>query len=159
MNFRKTLLILLIPFATALRAANDLTPESVLSDQVKAIVDSRSPYKAKEKAIASAVKFAVLAAIADAKDQANTLKIALRYAATAAQAVPDFADTIIEAVISIPAIAAIDGAAEQIQSTVTLVAKQATVPGTPPGSPANAKPPPTAEYGGNIGDVIVSPSS
>jgi hypothetical protein len=149
MNFRKTLLILLIPFATALRAANDLTPESVLSDQVKAIVDSRSPYKAKEKAIA----------IADAKDQANTLKIALRYAATAAQAVPDFADTIIEAVISIPAIAAIDGAAEQIQSTVTLVAKQATVPGTPPGSPANAKPPPTAEYGGNIGDVIVSPSS
>ena len=159
MIFRKTLLILLISFATALRAASDMTPESVLSDQVKAIVDSRSPYKAKEKAIASAVRFAVLAAIADAKDQANVLKIALRYAATAAQAVPGFADTIIEAVTSIPAIAAIDGAADQIQSTVTVVAKEATVPGTSPSSPTNSKPPPNAEYGGNIGDVIVSPSS
>jgi len=159
MRLRKALLILLIPFSTALRAASDPTPEAVLSDQVKAIVDSRSPYKAKEKAIASAVRFAVLAAIADAKDQANMLKIALRYVATAAQAVPGFADTIIEAVTSIPAIAAIDGAAEQIQSTVTVIAKEAMVPGTAPGSPANSKPPPSAEYGGNIGDVIVSPST
>jgi hypothetical protein len=161
MKFRKTLLVLLLPLAASIRAAPppDLTPESVLADQVRAIVDSRAPQKSKEKAIASAVRFAVLAAIADAKDQAGILKIALRYAATAAEAVPAFADTIAQAVSAIPAVAAIEGASAQIQATVAAVVKDAGIPGTAPASTSPAKLPPNAEYGGDVGDVIVSPSS
>src|SRR5450432_4501546 len=112
MKLFRSLVLLLVPIAMAFGAdgPRDVTPQSVLADQVKAIASSRTSTKEKQKSIASAVKFAVLAATADLKDVAQVVKVALEFTTAAANAAPEFVDAIVSGVAAIPGIADIDGA-------------------------------------------------
>jgi hypothetical protein len=136
------------------------TPESILAAQVQEIAASPSlSRRAKERRIASAVRQAVIAATANVAEPGQALRIALALAKAAAQAAPYFANSIRDAIISIPSIASIAGAVTQIQATVTAAAVAATG-GNPPGGSSSTPPTPpqNPESNGGSGDVVVSPA-
>ena len=136
------------------------TPESILAAQVQEIAASPSlSRRAKERRIASAVRQAVIAATANVGEQDQALKIALALAKAAVQAAPYFADSIRDAIISIPSIASIAGAVAQIQATVSAAVTAATG-GNPAGGPPSTRPSPpqNPESNGGSGDVVVSPA-
>jgi hypothetical protein len=158
---RLTLLFLLfLPLATGFSdpAGPDVRPESILADQVRSIVSSRVPTKEKDKAIASAVKFAILAATENIKDPAEALKVALSFAIAAAKAAPGYTDAIMDAVSTIPAVAGVEGSLAIIQNAVDSAAKAAVESGVPL-SRTTSKAPLGTEFGGDTTDVIVSPST
>ncbi len=139
--------------------AEQPTPATILASQVGEIASSSSlSRKTKEERITSAVRLAVIAATADVKDPEQALTIALGLATAAAKAAPDFATVIRDAILSIPSIAAIDGALAQLQKAVldgvTAAANErheANAASSPP------RPPPNPEFGGSTGQVVVSP--
>jgi len=138
--------------------AEQLTPDSILARQVSEIAASSSASrKIKAKRIANAVRLAVLSATADVKDPDQALKIALDLGTAAAQAAPSFAEAIRDAIISIPSIASIPGAAAQVQAAITAAAAASDhSTGAPTTTPP--RPPQNPEIGGGSGDVVVSPS-
>jgi hypothetical protein len=160
MKLFRSLVLLLVPLAMAFGAdgPRDVTPQSVLADQVKAIASSRTSTKEKQKSISSAVKFAVLAATADLKDAAQVVKVALEFTTAAANAAPEFVDAIVSGVAAIPGIADIDGALPQIQTVVTETAKNALDSGGATTPSSTSKTTANPDFGGSTGDVIVSPT-
>jgi hypothetical protein len=135
------------------------TPESILARQVSEIATSSSASrKTKAKRIASAVHLAVISATTDVKDPDQVLKIALDLATAAAEAAPNFAEAIRDAIISIPSIASIAGAAAELQTAIKAAAasNERTVvefSSTPP------RPPQNPDFGAGSGGVsVVSPS-
>ena len=107
----------------------------------------------------SAIPSAVLAATADIKDPAQVLKIALGFATAAAKAAPAYVDAIVGAVSAIPGITDIEGALTEIQTAVSQAAKNASDSDADTARPQNQRPPSSPEFGGDTGDVVVSPSS
>lgn len=142
----------------AAEQTDQLTPESILARQVSEIAASSSASrKTKAKRIANAVHLAVISATADVKDPDQALKIALDLGTAAAQAAPSFAEAIRDAIISIPSIASIPGAAAQVQAAITAAAAASDhSTGAPTTTPP--RPPQNPEIGGGSGDVVVSPS-
>lgn len=161
MRLFRILIVLLLPGALVLGAEvpRDVTPESVLADQVRAIASSRGSTKEKQRAIASAVKFAILAATADLKDPAQILEEALLFSNAAAKAAPGFVDAIISGASSIPAIEDIDGAIPELQTEVAETAKDSSGEGGDTGQPSSPRPGTNSGFGGSTGDVIVSPTT
>ena len=123
MKTRLTLCLILLSTTVGLRveaAPQDLppggeqaehpTPENILVRQVSEIATSSTgSHKDKAKRIANAIRLAVISATADVKDPDQALKIALDLATAAAEAAPNFAEAIRDAVLSIPSIASIAG--------------------------------------------------
>lgn len=135
------------------------TPAAILAEQVKEIAASSTmSLKTQAKLIANAVKTAISAAIEGIKDPAERLNVAMDLATVAAKAAPEFAATITSAVSTIPSIAKIEGAQEQIQSAVKagLDARDQPDLANPATNPARSG---QHEFGGpNRGEHIVSPS-
>jgi hypothetical protein len=154
------LALLFLPIAIGFGASGgpDVRPESILADQVRSIVSSRVPNREKDKAIANAVKFAILAATEDTKDPADALKVALSFAIAAAKAAPGYTDAIMDAVSTLPVVASVEGSLAIIQNAVDSAAKAAVDFGVS-ASRSTSKAPLGAEFGGNTTDVIVSPST
>jgi hypothetical protein len=138
---------------------SDISPESVLADQVLAIASSRNSTPSKQKAIASAVKFAVLAATADIKDPEHVLKLVMEFTIAAAKAAPGYVDAIMEGISTVPGIADIDGLLPQIQAAVSEAAKSAVQADSDANKTQNLRPPSNPEFGGNTGDAVISPST
>jgi hypothetical protein len=161
MSIRRLLLFLFVPvtFAFGADGSHDTSPYSVLADQVRAISSSRSSDRAKHKAIASAVRFAILAATEDVRNPAQVLKIALEFATAAGKASPGYADAVVEGASGIPALAELDGSAAMLQAAVTDAAKAASESDIETSHGQNPRPPENPEFGGSTGDVIVSPST
>jgi hypothetical protein len=161
MRLLRLLLVLLVPAALVFAedAATGITPESVLSDQVKAIASSRNSIPAKQKAIASAVKFAVLAATADVKDPEHLLKLVMEFTIAAAKAAPGFVDAIMDGISTVPGIADVDGLIPQIQAAVSEAAKTAAEAENDASKPQDQRPPSNPEFGGSTGDAVISPST
>ena len=131
------------------------TPASLLAEQVRQIAATPDMSdKTKAKLIAKAVEVAVSNALAGVKDPADALRLARDLAAAAAKAAPRFAETITRAVMSNPTIADVDGALAQVQSAVHAAVQARNSPSRSDSDHAN----PHADFGGNNGDHIVSPS-
>jgi len=134
------------------------TPESTLAKQVADIASSASlSHREKAKQIANAVRLAVIAATANVKDTVQALKIAVDLATAAAEAAPNYAEAILNAMIGIPSISGIEGALPKLKAAITeaVTAAEHTVvvsPFTP------HEPPQNPEFGGGTGDIVVSPS-
>ena len=135
------------------------TPAAILAEQVKEIASSPTmSLKTQSKLITDAVQTAITAAIEGIKDPEERLNIALDLATVATKAAPEFAATITSAVSSIPSIAKIEGARDQIQSAVKagLEARGEPDLANPATNPAHSG---EHEFGGpNRGEHIVSPS-
>ena len=116
------------------------TPASLLAEQVRQIAATPDMSdKTKAKLIAKAVEVAVSNALAGVKDPADALRPARDLAAAAAKAAPRFAETITRAALTsagVP-VAEFESAVHRSDS-----------------DHAN----PHADFGGNNGDHIVSPS-
>ena len=134
--------------------------ESVLALQVAELASStKLTPQAKQKRIADLVRKTVIAATANAKDPEQAVQIAVGLATAAASAVPEYSQFIINAVVSIPSIASVDGAMDAVRSAVVGAASTDTQ-----GSPSNAGPaasrapaaPPSGNGGGGV--VVASPS-
>ena len=168
------ILLLLLPLSAALTAkeatsspdrhnageqSDSETPASILAAQVKDIAASPTmSLKTQAKLITNAVQTVISAAIEGIKEPAERLTIATGLATVAAQAAPQFAATITSAVSTIPSIAKIDGARDQIQSAINagLEAREEPDLANPAVNPAHAG---QHEFGGpNRGEHIVSPS-
>ena len=163
-------LILLAACTAGLRAANapsseihsadpaineGSTPASLLAVQVKEIATTPDMSgKTKAKLIASAVQLAVSNALAGITDPAEALQLAAELAGAAAKAAPRFADTITRAVMSNPVIAGIAGALAEVQAAVHAAVEATNLAARP----ALGRVPAHADFGGNSGDIIVSPS-
>ena len=130
------LLLVLLPVAAIHAAENDIpfenhdkaapTPAMTLAAQVGDL--ARSPtltLKEKNDQILAAVQNAVLAATAHLTDPAEILNVTLDLTTAAAKSAPQFTHAIIDAVSAISAIAAIDGAINQIQAAVVDAATKA----------------------------------
>jgi hypothetical protein len=127
---------------------------AALAAQVGDIASSPTlSFKEKAEQISTAVRNAVSGATAQLKDPAEVLKIALKFATIAAQAAPQFTDAITNAVLTIPAIATIDGAAAQIQAAVVDAATKAAEAEFASNKPKAPKDP---EFGGHTDDTVVS---
>ena len=137
----------------------ELTPQAILAAQVSEIAsDTTMSRAAQEKLIASAVRLAIATAIEGIKDRAQALKIAVQLTTAAAKAAPRFGETIMLTASSIPALAGIDGALGQIQAAVLSGIKATGSDGLNLAPPGGSPPAPSPEFGGNSGDVKVSPS-
>jgi hypothetical protein len=166
--------LLLLPLSSVLAADNppstpsqspaaqqeELSPAAILAGEVKEIASSTTlSRKAQAKLITNAVRTAVGAVIEGIKNPADRLKAALELATAAAQSAPHFAATITRAITSIPALAAIDGALEQIQSAVSDGVAAADKPDIANPATNPPRPPATPEFGGpNNSETVVSPS-
>jgi hypothetical protein len=164
MKILRALAFLLLPMAVVFGAEGpkDVTPESVLADQVKAVASSRVSTKEKQRAIASAVKFAVAAATENLTDPVQILKITLKFTGAAAKAAPDFVDAIVAGIAGVQGISDIDGAVAAIQAATAETAKASIDSGdgvTTPTKSAPSTPASSPEFGGSTGDVIVSPTT
>lgn len=111
-----------------------------------------TPAEKKER-IAATVRNAVARDVAILKTPREMLRSALRFATIAAEAAPQFADEITHAVLSIPAIAAIDGAAAKIETAVVDAATRAAGAEFSSNRPKGPRDP---EFGGRNGDTVVS---
>jgi hypothetical protein len=175
MKFRLPVLLFLLPATLALRAEDrhqgedhhPVTPQSILADQVKAIAGSNLSPSAKDKAIASAVRFALLAATNKVTDPDKLLAIAISFSDAAAAVAPDFSGAILDGVASVPAIADVQGALAAIQTAVTDTAKAAIAAGVGSGEGGQGKQGGNQgqgehggdhDFGGDDRDVVVSPS-
>jgi len=134
--------------------------ESILALQVAELASStKLTPQAKQKRIADLVRKTVIAATANAKDAEQAVQIAVGLATAAASAVPEYSQFVINAVVSIPSIASVDGAMDAVRSAVVGAASTDTQ-----GSPSNAGPaasrapaaPPSGNGGGGV--VVASPS-
>ena len=135
------------------------TPASILSAQVSEIASTTNiSRKSQSKLIANAVRLAVITATEGTKDPEEKLQLALELASAAAQAAPHFAETITQAVESIPAIARIEGAVAQVNAAVKAGVQAADEPETALADHKSGRPPEKPEFGGNNGDAVVSPS-
>ncbi|RFC49777.1 MAG: hypothetical protein DUW69_000878 [Verrucomicrobia bacterium] len=133
------------------------TPASQLADQVKQITaDPDIPDKTKAKLIAAAVQQAISNAIAGTTEPAEILQLTVKLTSIATQAAPRFAAAILQAVTTLPAIAAIAGVQAVIEATVHQAVQFSTQADKP--DSANTPQPKHSEFGGNKSDVIVSPS-
>jgi hypothetical protein len=164
MKILRALVLLLLPIAVVFGAEGpkNVTPESVLGDQVKAIASSRVSTKEKQRAIASAVKFAVAAATENLTDQVQILKITLKFTMAAAKSAPDFVDAIVAGIAGVPEVSGIEGAVAAIQESTAETAKASIDSGDSGANPVKttpAAPASNSEFGGNTGDVIVSPTT
>ena len=118
------LLLVFLPFAASHAAQND--PSKVLADQVSDIAHASnlSP-KEKDAEIQAAVHAAVVAAIADITNPEEILKISLELTTAAANSAPQYTQSIIGAISTVPAIADIKGALNTIQDAVVDTAAKA----------------------------------
>lgn len=131
------------------------TPASLLAEQVKQIAATPDmAAKTKAKLISNAVQLAVNQALAGIDDPAEQLNLAEELAAAAAKAAPQFSDSITQAVMGNSAIARIDGALTALQASVQGAAREAGLTGRGAAIPSTAR----SDFGGNIGDKVVSPS-
>jgi hypothetical protein len=174
MKFRLSVLLLFLTASLGFGAddRHPITPQSILADQVKAIAASNLSPSAKEKAIASAVRFALLAATNKVTDPDKLVAIAVSFSDAAAAVAPDYSGAILDGVASVPAIADVQGALASIQTAVTDTAKAAIAAGVGSGqggqgSQGNKGGNPYQggngnagghDFGGGYGDVVVSPS-
>lgn len=156
MKVRLALFLFLLPIA-ATHAADQTgqpTPAAAFSAQVSEIASAQAmPPKEKAERISTAVQVAVTGAIAGLKDPAEILQVTLKLATVAATAAPQFTDVIARAISAIPSIAAINGAAEQIQAAVVDAATKAATTAFLSHRPRAPKNP---EFGGNTADTVVS---
>jgi hypothetical protein len=164
MKIFRAIVLLFIPLAAVFGADSpkDVTPESVLADQVKAVASSRVPTKEKQRAIASAVRFAVAAATEGITDQVQILKITLKFTTAAAKAAPDFVDAIVSGISGIQGISDIDGAVAAIRESTVQTAKDSIDPDSGAGDSVKSAPSSSTTnsgFGGNTGDVVVSPTT
>jgi hypothetical protein len=156
MKARLTLFLFLLPVAAACAAdqTGQPAPAATFPAQVSEIANAPIlPLKEKEERISSAVQVAVTSAIAELKDPAEILQVALKFARAAATAAPQFTDAITRAFSAIPSITAIDGAANQIQAAVVDAATKAAATAFLSHRP---KAPQNPEFGGNTADTVVS---
>jgi hypothetical protein len=131
------------------------TPASQLAAQVKEIAATPDMSdKTKAKLIASAVQVAINNAVAGITEPAEALQLATELAGAAAKAAPHFAESITHAVMSNPSIAGIDGALAAVQAAVHAAVQEANLAGRP----GLGRVPAHSDFGGNNGDIIVSPS-
>ena len=134
--------------------------ESVLALQVAELASStKLTPQAKQKRIADLVRKTVIAATMNAKDPEQAVQIAVGLATAAAQAVPEYSQFVINAVVSIPSIASVDGAMDAVRSAVVGAASPDTQGGTAnagPAAPRAPAPPPSGNGGGGV--VVASPS-
>jgi hypothetical protein len=159
------LLLVLLPVAATYAAGNDTpaeshdkvapTPAKILAGQVGEIADSPTltPTE-KDDQILAAVRNAVIAATAHLTDPVEILKVTLELTTAAARSAPQFTHAIIDAVSTISAITAIDGAVSQLQAAVIDAATKAAAAAFESTTPK----PPGQKFGGQYTDVIVSPS-
>jgi hypothetical protein len=122
------LLLILLPIATSHAADNDPPSEhhdkaaaskaaKALADQISDITHSPTlTLKEKDDRISAAVRDAVNEAIANLTDPAEILKATEELTTAAAQAAPQFTHAILGGVSTIPAVTAISGAIDQIQT-------------------------------------------
>jgi hypothetical protein len=135
------------------------SPESTLAARVKEIAATPGlSRKEKSRRIAAAVREAVIDATKNLTNPDEVLSVATDLATAAAQAVPNFAGAIRDAVVNIPAIANINGAVAKLQTAITTAAAAATADNRTGGTSNGQKPGQNSEFGGNSGDVVVSPS-
>jgi hypothetical protein len=135
------------------------TPASILAAQVSEIASSTDmSRKSQAKLITSTVRAAIIAAIEGIKNPEEKLQLALELAGVAAQAAPRFAETITQAVESIPAISRIEGAVAQVKAAVKAGVQAADEPETAIADNKSGRRPAKPEFGGNNGDVRQSPS-
>jgi hypothetical protein len=156
MKARHTLFLFLLPVAAAYAAdqTDQPAPAATFPAQVSEIANSPAmPLKEKAEQISNVVQIAVTGAIAGLKDPAEILQVALKLATVAATAAPPFTDAITRAISAIPSIAAIDGAADQIQAAVVDAATKAAATAFLSHRP---KAPKNPEFGGNTADTVVS---
>ena len=175
MKTNLAILLLLLPLTAGLNAkdadpipgrtntnehSESQSPASTLAAQVQEIAASSSlSRRSQAKLITKAVRDAINAATDGIKDPAERLQLALELATAAAKAAPHFAATITSAVTSLPSIAKIEGAGDQIQAAVKAGIDAAG--GTEIANPAvNPPRPGHHDFGGpNKGETVVSPSS
>lgn len=135
------------------------TPEQLLAAQVAAIVASEATDAEKQKNIGLIVRTAVTTATVGLKDTRQSLTVALSLAEAAAKAAPVFATTISTAVLSIPAIAALENAATQINAAVAAGVKAGTVPVVNFDALTETPAAPQPEFRGYTSDAVVSRSN
>jgi len=134
------------------------TPESVLAKQVSEIASSTTlSRREKTRQIANAVRLAVIATTAGVQEADQMLKIAISLATAAAEAAPNFAEVILNTVLSIPSISGIAGAPTKLQAAVSAAAAAADHGGNGT-SFTQQHQSQDREFGGGLGDVVVSPS-
>jgi hypothetical protein len=143
------------PHSTDSVKADAPSPAALLAEQVKQIAATPDmSEKTKAKLISSAVQAVIAKAIAGIQDPAEILNVAAELAGAAAKAAPHFATAITQAVMANPAVAGIDGALAQVQSSVQAAVQSSAFAARPNAGRTNAR----ADFGGNSGDIIVSPS-
>ncbi len=145
-TFYRVLLVVLAIGVNWLTAfAGEASPETVLAAKVREIAGSATLSRDEQgKAVAVAVRAAIGAAIEGISSDDQIVAVALRFAAKAAAAAPQFSPVIVRVVSEIPAIAKVKGAVDKIAAAVRAAVKSAR-----PGNP---------EFGGDLDDVVVSPS-
>ncbi len=112
-----------VPTITATADETLPTPE-ILTAQVAEISRSSDiPFDKKEGRIAATVRLATAAVLAQETDPKRQLELATQLA-TAASADPRFTPVIANAILSAPALATIDGAAEKIRASAYAAAEQ-----------------------------------
>jgi hypothetical protein len=134
--------------------------ESVLALQVAELASStKLTPQAKQKRIADLVRKTVLAATANAKDPEQAVQIAVGLATAAAQAVPEYSQFVINAVVSIPSIASVDGAMDAVRSAVVGAASPDTQQTRSNAGPADSRAPAAPSSGNGGGGVVVASPS
>ena len=109
----------------------------------------------KERQISDAVRLAVAAAIGRKADPEEALSSAVKLAATAAAAAPQFTEVIANAIAFAPTLARIPGARDRIRTAAYAAARTAASAAPVPGGDASAPPgrasslPPDSPYGKN----------
>lgn len=146
-----------MPRAATSETADELTPAALLSAQVSEIAFSNSLSKeAKQKKISTALKVAVGSAVSGLTDPDEIVKVATDLAVACVKAVPAFAGTIEHAVVSLPALAKISGAAAAIQASVTQALQELNQVEAAQPAPSLSKAPTIPEFGGQTSDTVVS---
>jgi DNA-binding NarL/FixJ family response regulator len=113
------LLLILLPIATSHAADNDPSSKcaKALAEQISHITNSPTlTLEEKDARVSTAVRTAVSGAIAKLTDPAEILKATEAQTTAAAQAAPDYTHAILAGVSTIPAITAISGATDQVQT-------------------------------------------
>ncbi len=178
MKTNLSILLLALPLATGLTAKDDShtnrphnteeqgqaqSPAAILTAQVSEIASSPTmSAKSKTKLITNAVRLAITTATAEIKDQEKRLALALELTTAATKAAPQFATTISRAVSSLPAIASIKGAADEIDAAVKNAREASEEPDTAnpthEGRPHQGTHHHTPFNGPGGGEHVVSPS-
>jgi hypothetical protein len=110
----------------------------------------------KERDVADLVRKATIERTADIEDPAQVLALALELATAAATAAPQFAQTIVNTIATIPSLASIEGAMTSVRSALASAASESAGASRESGSgPATPRP---ASPASNSPSVIGSPS-